>query len=301
MVQKIYFTPGAIVNEGVVLVQLNADAEIGLLQSLQAQLELAKITYKRDKLQYKVKAISKQTLDTDKYNVQNLAGQVAQQAATVDKKTIRAPFWGRLGISAVSPGLYLNAGDKVTTLQTLNPIYVDFYIPQQALAHLRLDQPVILATDTFPGKTYAGKITTIQPLVDTNTRNVEVEATIANPQYELTPGMFTTVEVDIANPKPYLTLPQTAISFNSYGDIVYVVKESGKDKKGKSILTANQVFVKTGETRGDQITVLSGLREGQIVVTSGQLKLRNGSRIAINNIVQPGNSPAPTVTNDHQG
>lgn len=301
MVQQIYFTPGTTVTKDTVLVQQNADPDIAKLHALEANMQLAKITYERDKAQYKIHAVSKQQLDTDEQNYKSAQAQVAQQAATVDMKSIRAPFTGRLGISKVNPGQYLNPGDTVVTLQTLDPIYVDFYVPQQALASLKLDQRVVVTSDTFPGKLFTGKVTTINPLVDTDTRNVEVEATIDNPDYELTPGMFTHVEVTIADAKKYLTLPQSAITFNSYGDIVYIIREQGKDKHGKPILIAKQSFVTTGETRGDQITILNGLKAGDLVVTSGQLKLKNGSHVNINNDVQPTNQPNPTVSNEHQG
>lgn len=298
MVQSIYFKPGAFVTEGTVLVQLNADSDIGLLHSLEANAELAKITYDRDKKQYDIHAISKQQLDTDAANLKSQRAQVEQQAATVAKKTIRAPFSGRMGISAVNPGQYINTGDKIVTLQTLDPIYVDFYVPQQALTELQVGQNVSLSADTFPGKSFHGKITTIDPLVDQSTRNIEVEATISNPKFELTPGMFARVEVSTGEPQRFLTLPQTAVSFNPYGEIIYVIRESGKDKKGKPILTAHQVFVISGETRGDQVAILKGLKEGDMVVTSGQLKLKNGNQVAINNSIVPSNNPHPIVTNE---
>lgn len=296
LVQYIYFTPGATVSEGAVLVQLNADSEIGQLHALEAQTELAKITYERDKLQYAVKAVSKQQLDSDLWNLKNLQGQTASQAATVAKKTIRAPFSGRLGISQVNPGQYLNVGDAVTSLQTMDPIYIDFYLPQQSIAQLKLDQAVVVQSDSFPGKSFSGKITTIQPNVDTNTRNIQVEATLGNNKFELAPGMFASVEVTVGTPERFLTLPQSAITFNPYGDIVFIVKE-GKDKDGKPEYTVNQRFITIGETRGDQIQILSGLKDGDVVVSSGQLKLQNGSRIIINNKMQPSNNPAPNLVN----
>ena len=301
MVKTIYFTPGATVQQGTVLVQLNADSDVAQLLALQATAELARITYERDKAQYSFKAVSKQTLDADFQNLKNALAQVAQQAATVEKKTIRAPFTGRLGISAVNPGQYLNPGDKVVTLQTLDPIYVDFYLPQQALAKLQMGQEVAVTTDTFPHQVFKGKITTIDPAVDTTTRNVEVEATLANPKYLLTPGMFAATEVDTGAPKRYLTLPQAAISYNPYGNIVYIVHKGGKDKNGKedkNRLFVKQAFVVTGQTRGDQVAVLEGIKEHDVIVTSGQLKLKNGSAVTINNKVQPSNSPAPDVQNE---
>jgi membrane fusion protein (multidrug efflux system) len=299
MVQKIYFTPGAMVNAGTLLVQLNADVELGQLQSLQAQAALAKITYDRDKAQYAIRAVSKQTLDNDFQNLKSLLGQVAEQEGTVAKKAIRAPFTGKLGINNVNLGQYLNPGDKIVTLQTLDPIYADFYFPQQMISYLKVGQEVKMTSDAFPGKLFKGKITTIDPAFDTTTRNVEVEATIANSKYELNPGMFALVEVIVGQPREFLTLPQTAINFNSYGNIAYVVSQKGKDKNGKPVLMAKQVFVSTGETRGDQIKILKGLKKGDIVVTSGQLKLKNGSLVAINNSVVPSNHPAPITPNEH--
>lgn len=302
MIQKIYFTPGSLVEKDTVLVQQNADPNIAQLHALEANAELAKITYDRDFAQYKIHAVSKQQVDQDLQNWKSLQAQVAQQAAIVAQLTIVAPFSGRLGISQVNPGQYLNPGDTVVTLQQLDPIYVDFYLPQQALAQLKVGQVVSVKTDTFPNKNFNGKITTIQPLVDTNTRNVQVEATVDNKNMFLTPGMYTTVEVDTGAPRKFITLPESAVTFNPYGDIVYIVKDSKeKGDDGKPGHTVEQVFVTVGETRGDQIAILKGLTDGQIVVTSGQLKLRNGSRILINNTVQPANNPNPVVTNDHQG
>lgn len=296
MVQKIHFRPGSAVEKGSVLVQLNAGTELGLLHSLQAQVELAKITYKRDKAQYAVHAVSKQTLDTDEWNLRNLQAQVEEQAATVEKKTIRAPFSGQLGVRNVNPGQYLNVGDTVVSLQALDVIYADFYLPQQALARLKLGQTVKMVTDTFANQVFQGTITTIEPIVDSATRNVEVEATFPNPDFKLKPGMFTRVEVDVGNKQSYLTIPQSAITFNSYGDIVYLVKDSGKkDNKNQPIFVAQQVFVTVGDTRGDQIAILKGLHRGDVIVTSGQLKLKNGSQVVINNQLQPSNEESPKV------
>ncbi len=296
MVQTIYFTPGAEVKKGQVLVQLNAATEIGLLHSLEAQVELAKITYQRDKLQYAAHAVAKQVVDTDEWNLKKLQAQVEEQSATVEKKTIRAPFSGRLGINAINPGQYLNVADKITTLQALDPIYADFFLPQQSIAQLKMGQSVTVTIDTFPGQIFNGKITTIQPAIDISTRNVEVEATLPNPKLMLTPGMFAQVEVDVSSPKTYITVPQSAISFNPYGDIAYIVQDEGKkDNKNQPIITVRQVFVTVGETRGDQITIMKGLKTGDTIVTSGQLKLKNGSRIGVNNTIQPSNQAAPKI------
>lgn len=300
MVQAIYFTPGAKVKQGTVLVQLNADTEKGQLQSLQAQAALAKITLDRDKAQYAIQAVSKQTVDSDEQNLKSLQGQIAEQTATVKKKTIVAPFDGRLGINLVNVGQYISPGDTIVSLQSLDPIYADFYVPQQFLARIKTGQAVIATTDTYPDEHYKGRVTTINPAVDQNSRNVQVEATIPNtdPQHELIPGMFATVEVITGKPIQYLTLPQTSISYNPYGDIVYIITNKGQDEKG-DILIVEPNFVTLGDTRGDQVAVLSGVKEGDVVVTSGQLKLKKDSRVVINNNIQPLNNPIPIARNEH--
>ncbi len=298
IVQSIQFKPGSSVKFGDLLVQLNADSDIAQLNSLQANANLAKITYHRDKEQYAAEAISKQTLDAAEADFQSKTAQVDQQDALVAKKTIRAPFTGRLGISAIDLGQYLNPGNKIVSLQSLDPIYADFYIPQQQLTLLKMNDPVTLTSDSFHGKIFSGRITTIEPKVDPATRNVEVEATIANPQQQLLPGMFATLNINIGSPQKYLTLPQSAISFNPYGDLVYIVKQNGTDKAGKPLLVAEQKFVTLGDTRGDQVAILSGLNAGEQVITSGQLKLNNNSPIIINNSVVPSDNPNPTPVDE---
>jgi membrane fusion protein (multidrug efflux system) len=276
---------------------LNIDADVAQLHALQATAELNKITYNRDKAQLAIKGVSKEVVDTDAATLKNMLALVDQQTATIAKKIIRAPFAGRLGISNVNPGQYINPGDSIVTLQQLDPIYVDFYVPQQSLSRLKVNQSVTLVSDTFPGKKFKGKITTINPIIDSSTRNVEIEATIENPEFELVPGAFVTATVDTGNAQRFLTLPQTAITFNPYGDVVYLVQKSDKDK---SVLTAQQSFVTEGDTRGEQVAITQGLKEGDEVVTTGQLKLKNGTEITIDNSVpMPSNNPAPELANSH--
>jgi membrane fusion protein (multidrug efflux system) len=293
MVRLIAFTPGSTVKKDQLLAQLDIAPDTAQLHVYQANAELARITYNRDKAQYSVKAVSKQQLDSDQANLQSTEAQVAEQLAIIEQKTIRAPFDGRVGICLINPGQYLKPGDTVTMLQTLDPIYVDFYIPQQSIFQLEQDQNVNVAIDTLPDKIFPGKISTINPGVDTNVRNVEVEATLPNPDGLLTPGMFSSVTIHTGKPKNYLTLPISAISFNPYGEVIYIIKQTGKDKEGKPILIAKQRFVTTGEKRGDQITILSGANEGDWIVTSGQLKLKNGSKVIVNNTVSPTDDPSP--------
>ncbi len=293
LVRTLHFKPGDEVREGRLLVQLNADADVAQLRSFEAAAELADTVYERDKKQFAVQAISQATLDADTADLKSKRAQVAQQRALVDKKTIRAPFAGRLGICTVNPGQYMNPGDKIVTLQSLSSIYADFYLPQQELARVSLGQNIIVASDTHPGRTFTGKITTINPKVESDSRNVQVEATIDNPRHELFPGMYVSVEVKAGKEEQYLTLPQTAVTYNPYGETVYVVEESGKAPDGSPILKAKQTFVTVGPTRGDQVAVLKGIKEGEVVVTSGQLKLKPGSTVTINNQVPPSNDAAP--------
>lgn len=299
MIQNIYFTPGAIVKQGDVLVQQNADPNIGQLHALEANAELAKITYFRDKKQFKARGISKQQLDSDLQNWKSIQGQVEQQRAIVKQLTIAAPFTGRLGVSNVNPGQFLNPGDSVVTLQSLDPIYVDFYLPQNLLSHVAVGQTVAIEIDAFKGKSFTGKVTTINPIVETGTRNVEVEATLPNHDNLILPGMFTTVTVDRDISEKYITIPKASVTYNPYGDLVYFVTKVGESKDGKEVYRAKQKFVTVGESRGDQVAILTGLNEGELIVTSGQLKLKNNSLVAINNTVQPDDKAHTNVNNEH--
>jgi membrane fusion protein (multidrug efflux system) len=175
----------------------------------------------------------------------------------------------------------------------MGSIYADFFLPQQELSRIATGQAVVVTTDTYSGRSFSGKITTISPKVDTETRNFQAEALIANPRHELLPGMYATIDIRAGTTQRYLTVPQTAITFNPYGDTVYIAQESGKGPDNKPLLTVKQAFVTLGPTRGDQVAVLTGVKEGDTVVTSGQLKLKNGSAVIINNQVQPSNEEAP--------
>ncbi|HEX9021991.1 MAG TPA: efflux RND transporter periplasmic adaptor subunit, partial [Nitrospirota bacterium] len=187
---------------------------------------------------------------------------------------------------------YVNPGDKIVTLQELNPLFVDFYLPQQELSRVAPGQTVVVTSDTYPGRTFSGKITTVNPKVDPETRNFEIEASVSNPKHELVPGMYATAEVRAGAVQRYLTLPQTAVTYSPYGDTVFVIEE-GKGSDNKPLMTVKQIFVTVGPARGDQVAILSGVREGDPVVTSGQLKLKNGSAVVINNAVLPANEEAP--------
>jgi membrane fusion protein (multidrug efflux system) len=292
IVQAIRFQSGDRVKAGAPLLQLNADADTARLKALEAAAALAQSTYMRDQEQFKVKAVSQATLDADAANVKGAKAQVEEQQALLAKKLIRAPFSGRAGIRAVDLGQYLSPGTKIVTLQALDPVFVDFLVPQVALGRYRIGQKVSVATDSFPGEAFEGHVAALDAKVEAATRNVKVRATVRNPKQHLLPGMFATVQTLLGGPQKLLTLPQTAISFNPYGNTVFVLEEK-KGADGKTQLLAQQKFVTTGATRGDQVAVLAGLKEGDTVVTSGQIKLRSGAAVLVNNDIQPSNDAAP--------
>ncbi|SDJ04438.1 membrane fusion protein, multidrug efflux system [Paraburkholderia steynii] len=295
LVREIPFNSGQEVKAGQVLLRLNDDSDRALLASLQAAADLAQTVYKRDKAQYDIQAIAKAQLDADAADLKSKRAQVDQQAALVEKKTIRAPFAGRVGITTVNPGQYINPGDAIVTLQAIDPIYADFYLPQQQLGQLQVGQTVVVDTNAYNSRTFDGKIRSINPRVDNTTRNVQIEATVDNRERKLLPGMYANVKIDAGNEERYLTLPQTAITYNPYGATVFVVKAGEhKDAHGKVMPIAQQVFITPGPTRGDQVAILKGIGEGTQVVTSGQLKLKNGTPLVIDNRVLPSDSPNPT-------
>jgi membrane fusion protein, multidrug efflux system len=295
VVGSISFQSGDDVKAGDVLLQLRSEDDTAKLQSLQAVADLNEITYERDEKQFKMQAVSQATIDTDVANLKNAKAQVAQQQAILDKKTLRAPFAGHLGIRAVDLGQYLSAGTTIVTLQALDPIFMDFFVPQQAVDQIRLGQHVNVKVDAYKDRTFTGEISAINPRVDASSRNVQIRATLKNADHKLLPGMYATVDIVTGSQQDLITLPQTAITYNPYGDTVYIVDTKDPDGKGQPQQIARQTFITTGATRGDQVAVLKGVNEGDMVVTSGQLKLHNGSAVTINNSVTPTADAAPTV------
>ena len=314
------------VKQGQVLLQLRDSEDLAQLHQLEASAALAEVTFTRAKEQMAVQVISKADYDQSAADLKVKQAAVAQQQVNVAKKQLRAPFAGRAGIVTINPGAYLNSGTTIVTLQQLDPVYVDFHLPQKELADLRPGQRAVLTLDAFPGKTFTGKINAISPKVDSDTRNAQIEAEVPNPDRVLIPGMFANVGIDVGTQQRNLTLPQTAVVYNPYGETVFAVKTkreadqarsadlaktaaadgeaAPKDDKKKEAankappiapdaLVVQQVFVTTGATRGDQVAITSGLPEGAEVVTSGQIKLKSGSQIRIDNNVQPADSPNP--------
>lgn len=312
VIDALHFESGSDVKAGTLLMEMRAADDIGKLDSLRAAAQLAQANYQRALAQFDVQAISKADLDSADAVLKSANAQVAEQQGMVNKKRIYAPFAGQLGIRNADSGQYVAAGTKIVTLQTLDPIHADFYVPQQQLAALRVGQLVSAGSDTFPGQLFSGHITAIDPKVDTDTRNVQVRATLQNPKHQLLPGMYANLNIEIGKPESFITLPLTAVSYNPYGATVYLAvpgtqqaHDKQNDANNKSApakaganLVAKQIFVTPGATRGDQVAVVKGLNIGDEVVTSGQLKLKNGALIIVNNSIQPANDSNPHPVQD---
>ena len=288
IVQSISFESGTEVEKDTPLLQLRADDDMAKLQALQAAEKLASITYERDQKQLKAQAISQAVADTDEAALNSAKAQTIAQQALIDKKTIKAPFAGHLGIRRVDVGQYLQPGTAIVTLQQLDPIYIDFTLPEQALSQVSTGQKVTAKIDALQNTDFDGTIDAINSKIDEATRSVQIRASFKNPDHKLLPGMFAKISIETGAPQHAITLPQAAISFNPYGNTVYLI-----DRTDPSKPTAKQSFVTTGATRGDQVAVLTGVKEGDEVVTSGQIKLRNGTPIKVNNEIQPSNEANP--------
>ncbi|MEJ2360257.1 MAG: efflux RND transporter periplasmic adaptor subunit [Gammaproteobacteria bacterium] len=299
VVTAIHFDSGQQVHAGESLVELNSEPVQAQVAQLKAQAGLAKANLKRDEAQLKVQAVSQAVVDTDRATLKSLQAQVKAQQALLAQRTIKAPFSGRLGIRRVNLGQYLAPGKAVVTIQRLDPMEVDFNVPQSQINMIKIGGKVKIKTSLAPGKMFEGAVTAIEPQVDTKTRNLTVRARVPNPAGILLPGAFATVHIERGETHEYVTLPNAAVAYNPYGATVFVVKKGQASKAGaKPQLTVEQRFVTTGPTRGDQVAILKGIKAGETVVTAGQLKLRNGSRILVNNSVQPSDNPNPHVSDE---
>lgn len=291
-VAKINFESGQSVKAGEVLVELDTRQERAQLAALEAQRDLARINYGRMEKLVQEGVISRMEYDAATAQQKSTEANVAEVRATIERKTIRAPFSGILGIRKVNLGQYLAAGDAVVLLQSLNPIYVNFGLPQQAMRQVQIGRTIQVSVESLPGRDFTGRVNALDSVVDQTTRNIQVQATLANPEGKLRPGMFVQVEVGLGASRAVVTVPASAISYAPYGDSVFVITEM-KDPKGQSYRGVRQQFVKVDGSRGDQVAVVSGLNPGDEVVTSGVFKLRNGAAVQVNNKVQPENNPAP--------
>jgi membrane fusion protein, multidrug efflux system len=291
-VRVVSFESGASVKRGQVLVKLDTTTEEAQLAAASADAALAKLNHDRARSLRKGGANTQADLDTADAHLKQAEANVASLQATIAKKTIRAPFDGRVSIRQVELGQVLSPGTAIATLQSVSPIHADFWLPQQALATLRKGQRARIHTDIFAGAQWEGEVTTVNPEVDVATRNVRVRATFPNPDGRLRPGMFASVEVLSSDRHPVLLIPATAAIFAPYGDSVYVVEEK-KDASGKPSAVARQKFVRLGERRGDFVAVVSGLEKGETIVSSGAFKLRNGAAVLVNDALAPHAELAP--------
>jgi membrane fusion protein (multidrug efflux system) len=293
-VVRIAFTPGSHVKKGDLLVCQDTSSEEAQLPGATAQADLARSELERAAKMLKDKIISQSDYDKAVAAHEQAISQVKSIRATIAKKTIRAPFGGCLGIRQVNLGQMLHEGDPMVTLQSLDPIYVDFTLPQQQLAQLRPGLPVRVTCDALPGATVEGRVTAANPLVDADTRNIRLQATVNNRAEQLRPGMFVNVAVGLPVRRQVLTIPATAVLYAPYGDSVFVIADD-KQRKGSKVL--RQQFVRLGEKRGDFVAVTSGLKEGESIVSTGVFKLRNGQPVVVDNRLAPQFRQAPRPEN----
>jgi membrane fusion protein, multidrug efflux system len=293
-VAEVGFESGAEVKKGNLLVRLDTSAEEAQLHSADADTELAKADLERARDLTTRKVISKAELDSAESKFKQKSAMTDNMRAVIAKKTIRAPFDGIAGIRAVNVGQTVKAGDQIVPLQSLDPVYVDFALPQQRLAELSKGLELNTRTDGFPGRVFRGTLTAINSAVDMATRNVSIQGTLPNPDHMLRPGMFAKVDVVLPRQEPVLAIPATAIAYAPYGDSVFVIEKKSDPKSGKESQVIRQQFIRTGETRGDFVTVTQGLKAGEMVVSSGVFKLRNGMPVVINNELAPKPELSPT-------
>jgi membrane fusion protein (multidrug efflux system) len=297
VVDQITFESGQDVAAGTVLLRLRPNDDDAKLAQLMASADLDAITLQRDQKQLAAHGVAQATVDSDAAALKVARAQVAAQQAVMAEKIVRAPFAGRLGVRQVDIGQFLAAGTTIVTLQQLDPMFVDFYLPQQALDQIAVGQKVEVTADAYPGRTFDGVISSLNAKVDPSSRMLQVRASVPNADGKLLPGMYLSVSVASGEAKPLVTIPLAAVAFNPYGSLVYVLQDQ-KDPQGKDQQVVRQQFVTTGASRGDEVSILKGLSVNDVVVTAGQLKLHNGSAVKIDNAVQPTDNPAP-VPQDH--
>jgi membrane fusion protein (multidrug efflux system) len=292
IVSEIAFESGKEVKKGDLLLTLDTDQEQAQLRASEAKLTLAKSELERKRDLVVKKAISPSDFDQAQSQLSQMQAEVEQMKALVARKRITAPFDGVLGIRQVDVGQYLNPGAMIVPLQSLDPIYVEFALPQQHLDKVEVGKRVRLRASGVDGVSFDGEVTAINSLVNENTRNFTVQGTVKNSDRKLRPGMFVDVDFILPVQEGVLAIPSSAIAYAPYGDSVYVVRD-GKGPDGKPLKEVQQQFVKLGPKRGDQVSVLTGLKEGDEVVSSGVFKLRPAAPVKVNNEIQPGNDPNP--------
>jgi membrane fusion protein (multidrug efflux system) len=291
-VDKIHFESGQAVHQGDILVELDTRQERAQLASYEAQRDLAQIQYGRADELSKAGVISKSEYDNASAQQKATAAQVGDIKAAIARKTIRAPFSGILGIRQISLGQYLAAGQAIVSLQALNPIYVNFGLPQQDAAKVAIGRSLRVTLNDIPGSAFTGKVTALDSVINEQTRNIQVQATLQNPGGRMRPGMFVQVELALGKARDVIPLPASAINYAPYGDSVYVVSEM-KDPKGNTYRGVKQQVVKIEGSQGDQVAITSGINPGDEIVSSGVFRLRNAAPVVVNNSVKPDNNPNP--------
>ena len=293
-VEKINFESGKAVHAGDVLVELDTRQERAQLAAAEAQRDLAQINYKRTQELVKQGVIAQTEYDNTTAQQKATEAQVGEIRATIERKTVRAPFSGILGIRQSNLGQYLAAGQAIVSLQSLNPIYVNFGVPQQTTSQVGVKgRRIRVTTDNLPGVQFVGQVSAVDSVVNESTRNVQVQATLANPDGKLRPGMFVQVEAGLGANRQVIPLPASAVNYSPYGDSVYVVSDMKDPKSGAAYRGVRQQFIKLEGSRGDQVAVISGINPGDEIVSSGAFKLRNGVPVLVNNTIQPSNNPKP--------
>ena len=286
-VVQIAFEPGTKVRAGDLLVKQDTSLEEAQLRAAEAAATLAKNNLERTKELFAKNTISKSEWDNAETQFKQAVAQGDAIRATIAKKNIRAPFAGLLGIRLVNLGEFLHEGDAIVSLQSLDPIFVNFLLPQQELAKMRVGLTVRVTTDALPGEVIEGTITAINPQVDAATRNIRIQATVANSREKLRPGMFAEVAVVLSDRNEVLAIPATSVLYAPYGDSVFVVEEKKSEKTGEPVKTVRQQFARLGEKRGDFVSVVSGVKENESVVSTGVFKLRNGQDVVVDNALSP--------------
>jgi membrane fusion protein (multidrug efflux system) len=287
-IRRIAFESGADVHAGAVLLELDTSVERAQLEAAQASLDLARINLESGRSLVDHGAMPKNQFSQLEAQSKQAQAELARLEAVIAKKTIRAPFSGRTGLRQVNLGQLVGNGDAIVSLQSLDPVYVDFGLPQQRLSQLTVGAKINVTTDVFPGETFQGDLSAIHPEVDQATRSVRLRATLKNPNNKLRPGMFAQAQVAMPNVEKVLLIPATAVTYAPYGDSVFVVDSSKQPK-----LTVQQKFVRLGVAQGDYVVVTQGLSVGELVVTTGNFKLRNGGDVVINNDLKPEPSLTP--------
>jgi membrane fusion protein (multidrug efflux system) len=292
IVSKIAFESGSQVKAGDLLVQLNTDQEQAQLAQAEAQRDFTQITFTRNEGLLAKRTVSQSDFDSAVAQFHQAQATVDQFKALIARKTLRAPFSGVVGIRQINLGQYLNTGDAVVTLQSFDPIYVNFNLPQQNLSQVTVGQPVEVTLDAYGDKVFTGKITAINSLVDQNSRNVQIQATLPNSETQLRPGMYAKVKVVLPDAQEVIAIPSSSIHYAPYGDSVFVVSEM-KSEDGKTYKGVKEQFVKLGQSKGDLTAILSGVNPGDELVTSGVFRLRSGAAIIVNNKSAPGSEISP--------